>query len=186
MTTHSRGVSSVVSTILLVAIVVILSATLSVFALGVADDLRNPGPYVSQSSGELVIQEGFDGGKVRITHVAGDPVPVEEMEIAIDATDACGERERLINLPEDPSNDAGRFADSNVATGSITGSIVSGQSGLELGVLDSETSNQFSAGTFLQFRLTKGDCELNEGDRLVVRIVHVPSGSVTIRQDLTV
>jgi len=47
VTTHSRGVSSVVSTILLVAVVVILSATLSVFALGVADDLRNPGPYVS-------------------------------------------------------------------------------------------------------------------------------------------
>ena len=186
MTERSRGASSVVSTLLLVAIVVVLSATLSAVALGVADDLRNPGPYVSQSSGELVVQEGRGGGIVRITHVAGDPVPVEELEIAVDATDACGERERLIDLPEDPSNDAGRFADSNVASGSIDGSIVSGQTGLDLGVLDSRTSNSFEAGSSLAFRLTSGECPLTDGDRIVVRVVHVPSGSVTIRKALTV
>ncbi|VTT88060.1 Vng1974h [Halorubrum sp. DM2] len=186
MPERSRGVTSVVSTVLLVAIVVVLSATLSVFALGVTDELQDPGPYVSQSSGQLVVQEGSDGGIVRITHVAGDPVPVEETEIAIDATDTCGERERLINLPEDPSNNAGRFADSNVASGPINESIVSGQTGLDLGVLDSRTSNTLGAGSHLGFRLTGGECQLTAGDRIVVRVVHVPSGSVTISQEFAV
>ncbi|MEZ3164213.1 type IV pilin [Halorubrum sp. RMP-47] len=185
MTTQSRGVSSVVSTILLVAIVVILSATLPVFTLGVADDLRNPGPYVSQSSGEFAVQDGYDGGIARIAHVAGDPVLVEEMDIAIDATDACGERERLIDLPEG-GNSSGSFPDSNVASGSIDEGIVSGGNRVDLGVLDSRTTNRLAAGSFLQFRLTNESCSLTEGDRLVVRVVHVPSGSVAIRQELTV
>ncbi|ELZ52587.1 MULTISPECIES: type IV pilin [Halorubrum] len=181
----SRGVTSVVSTVLLVAIVVVLSATLSAFAAGVADDLRNPGPYVSQSGGQLAVQDGYDGGTVRVTHVSGDPVPVEEMEIAIDASDACGERERLIRLPEG-GNSSGSFADSNVASGSIDESIVSGGNRVDLGVLDSRTTNRFAAGSFLQFRLTGESCSLAEGDRVVVSVVHVPSGSVVIRQELVV
>ncbi|ELZ39844.1 type IV pilin [Halorubrum tebenquichense] len=181
----SRGVTSVVSTVLLVAIVVILSATLSVFALGVSDDLQNPGPYVSQSSGQLAVQDSYDGGIVRITHVSGDPIPVEEMEIAIDASDACGERERLIRLPEGGGS-SGSFADSNVASGSIDDSIVSGGNRVDLGVLDSRTTNRFTAGSFLQFRLTAESCSLTDGDRVVVSVVHVPSGSVAIRQVLVV
>jgi flagellin-like protein len=182
---RSRGVTSVVSTVLLVLIVVVLAATLSVFGLGVADDLRNPGPYVAQSSGQLAVQDGFDGGIVRITHVSGDPIPVEEMEIAVDASDACGERERLIRLPEG-GNSSGSFADSNVASGSIDDSIVSGGNRVDLGVLDSRTANRFAAGSFLQFRLTAESCSLTEGDRLTVTVVHVPSGSVAIRQVLAV
>jgi FlaG/FlaF family flagellin (archaellin) len=50
----------------MVAIVVILAATISVLALGFTDEANQPGPIVGQSSGELVTQDGNDGGKVNI------------------------------------------------------------------------------------------------------------------------
>lgn len=184
MVERSRAASSVVATILLAAVVVILGATVTLFTLGVADQLRDPAPFVGESTGELVEQDGFDGGLVRIEHVAGDDVAVQEMEVAIDATDACGRRERLIDLPE--TGTAGRFSDGNVATGSIDSSIVSGDNRNDLGVLDSRTSNTFDAGSFLAFRLEAGECPLSDGDRLVVRVVHAPSNSVIVREKLVV
>jgi FlaG/FlaF family flagellin (archaellin) len=63
----------------MVAIVVILAATLSVFALGFTDEATQPGPIVGQSSGDLVPQDGSDDGIVRINHVAGDTVQVTNM-----------------------------------------------------------------------------------------------------------
>jgi flagellin-like protein len=57
-----RGVSSAVSVVLLVAVTVILAATVSVFALGVADDIDEAPPLVSESSGELVVQDGTTAG----------------------------------------------------------------------------------------------------------------------------
>jgi FlaG/FlaF family flagellin (archaellin) len=50
----SRAVSSVIGNILLVATVVILAATISVFALGFTEETTDAGPVVGQSSGELV------------------------------------------------------------------------------------------------------------------------------------
>jgi len=183
---NSRAVSSVIATLLLIAVVVVLSATIATALLGAGSELRDPAPNVAQSSGEFVEQEGFTGGMVRITHLAGDTVAVADLEIAIDATDACSERERLVNLPEDDSNNAGRFADTNVESGDIGDSIVSGGY-TELGVLDSRTTNEFTAGSWLQFRLagSSGYCPLDPGDRVVVRVVHVPSNSVLITEDLT-
>lgn len=186
MSIRSRGVSPVLSTILMAAIVVVLAGAASLYVFDIGEELRNPAPNVAESSGELIQQSGFNGGKIRITHEAGDTVATGETEIVVDASDACGKRERLINLPEDDSNNAGRFADTNVQSGSISGSIISGGSATELGVLDSRTTNQFTAGSFLQFRLTAGDCSLDSEDVVAVRVVHTPSNSVIITEQLTV
>jgi flagellin-like protein len=186
MGTNERGAAPVVGVVLVVAIVIILAATVSVFTFGFAENLTEPGPNVAESTGELIQQSGFDGGIIRITHEAGDAVAVEDIEIAVDATDSCGERERLINLPEDDSNNAGRFADTNVRSGSISGSIIDGGFITDLGVVDSRTTNRFTSGTFLQFRLTGGDCPLDNRDEVIVRVVHVPSNSVIITQRLIV
>lgn len=185
MTRQSRAVTPVIGIILLVAITVILAATITVFVLGTGGDVQEPSPTIGQSSGELVEQSGSSGGTIKITHVAGSSVAVENMEVTVDATDACGAQERLINLPEDDSNNAGRFADSNVESGSISNSIISGQY-MDLGVFDSQTSNQFVAGSYFQFRLTSGNCPLDDGDKITVRGVHLPSNSVVITETLTV
>ncbi|MDZ7745976.1 MAG: archaellin/type IV pilin N-terminal domain-containing protein [Halobacteriales archaeon] len=61
----SRAVSPVIGTIIIVAIVVVLAATVSIFALGFTDDINQPGPLVTQSSGELV--SGGSDQIVRLT-----------------------------------------------------------------------------------------------------------------------
>lgn len=187
MSRHSRAVAPVISTILMVAIVIILSATISIFVLDVGETVRDPAPVVAQSTGELIAQDGTDGGTIRITHQGGDSVSVNEIEIVIDASDAqeCGQRERLINLPESGTF-SGRFADTNVASGDISNSIVDGGFNADLGVLDSRTDNEFSAGSFFEVRLTGGECPLKQGDKVVVQVIHVPTNSVIIKQNLLV
>lgn len=182
-----RAVSPVISTILMVAIVVILAATISVFVLGLGEDIQDPAPNVAQSSGELITQDGFDGGIVRITHIAGDSVNVENIEITVDATDSCSERARIVNLPSTAVNFGfDGFSDENLQNGDDS-FISKGNSfsTWDAGVLHETNENTFSAGSYFEFRITGGECELNKGDTVTVRIVHTPSNAVIIKKDLT-
>jgi flagellin-like protein len=61
MVRESRGVSSVISTILMVAIAVIPPATISVFVLDLGEDIQNPGPDIAQSSGEFIAGSSASG-----------------------------------------------------------------------------------------------------------------------------
>lgn len=182
-----RAVSPVISVILMVAVTVILSAVIATFVLGIGEEVSDAGPTIGETSGVLETQSGANNGTVRVTHVAGDSVPVDEMEVVVDATDACGETERLTNLPEKQNtSNAGQFDDVNVRSGEITNSIISGGFEADLGVFDSRTSNTFKAGEFFQFRITSGDCQLNAGDEVVVDLVHEPTGTLMITQEFQV
>lgn len=184
-----RAVASVVSTVLLVAVVVILAATVAVFVLDVGEEVRDPGPNVADSSGEFVRQDGFDGGIIRITHLAGESVPVSELEIAVDATDACGERARIVNLPSEAVNFGfPGFSNENLVRGDQ--SIVSKgtfDSEWNSGVLHEQNSNTFAAGSSFEFRIKGGtdDCQLSSGDEVVVRVIHVPTSSIMVTEELT-
>lgn len=173
----------------MIAIVVLLAATTSVFALGFTDDVDQSGPVIGQSSGELVVQDGFDGGIVRITHVAGDSIEVENIEIAVDSRDACGETARIINLPSDASRFGfDGFADENLQNGDdsfISKGTFSSE--WDIGVLHETNDNTFNAGTSFEFRIKGGsdDCQLEPRDEVTVKIVHTPTNSVTIEKTLT-
>jgi len=101
MPEQDRAVSPVISTILMVAIVVILSATISVFVLGLGEDIQNPSPVVGQSTGNIDPNSGGNGGIITVTHIAGDSVEIKNVQIIIDATDACNAKARVVNLPAD-------------------------------------------------------------------------------------
>ncbi len=177
-----RAVSSVISNVLLVAVVVILATTISVFALGFAGETTEAGPVVSESSGEFVgDRSGSDDQIVRITHVAGDSVPVSELEIAVRA---CGETGRIVNLPATQRTPTSiPFADSN-----LRGDLISqGQpvQAWDAGVLHEDTGDTFTAGSSFEFRIKNGACSLDPGDDVTVRVIHTPSNSVLIKQELT-
>lgn len=184
----SRAVSPVVANVLLVAVVVILAATLSVFALGMTGEESQPGPVVGESSAELVRDRpGADDQVVRITHVAGDPVAVSEMEVAVRA---CGKRARIVDLPAPTTRSASTptyfpFDDGNfegdeelLSEGTV------GQT-WSAGVLHEDTTDTFAGGTSFEFRITNGACSLNAGDRVDVRVVHTPTNTVFIEKQLT-
>jgi flagellin-like protein len=171
----SRAVSPVIGTILLVAVVVILASVLSVFVFDVGQQLRSPGPTVSQSSGELVRDvSGGDDQIVRLTHLAGDRLDVSELEIAVDATDACGKQSRIVNLPTNTLGSANYNGDDIFDDYSPDG-----------GQLDTSADGIWSAGETATFRLASTECELNKGDTLTIRVVHLPTNSVVIKETLT-
>ncbi|OYR55263.1 hypothetical protein DJ73_02625 [Halorubrum sp. Ea1] len=179
MVSSLRAVSSVIATILMVAIVVVLAATISAFALGFADEAIQPAPIVGQSSGELVTQDGNAGGKVRITHIAGDTLSASNLEIAVNAREACGKSGRLVNLPAsggDPVPTSEYVRGDDIFDNSYNS--VSGPIG--------EADGQWQAGETVTFRLASSECELNSGERITVRVVHMPTNSVVIEQPLTV
>lgn len=87
----------------MVAVVVVLAATISVFVLGFTEDLDDPPPNVAQTSGEFV--PGADEQEVRVTHLAGDDVRVENIEIIVKASGpSLDAGTRLVNLPSDGSD----------------------------------------------------------------------------------
>lgn len=174
--TDGRGVSSVIGTILLVAVVVLLAVTVTIFALGFTERTTEVGPTIGESTGTLESNgAGSDNGFVRITHLAGDTVSVSDLEIAVDATAACGKRGRLVELPADtrtgidPSNVEG----DNLFDGSPP-QFVGGTNALHESAL--------SAGETLQFRIPNSKCSVAEGEEVVVSLVHVPTNTVLVEE----
>lgn len=162
----------------MVAVVVTLAATISMFALGFADDVNQSAPIVGQSSGELVPQDRDTGGTVKITHIAGDTLSASNLEIAVNARDACGKSGRLVNLPAsggDPVPTSEYVHGDDIFDNSYNS--VGGPIGVAGG--------QWQAGETAIFRLASSECELNSGESITVRVVHTPTNSVVINQILT-
>ena len=184
-----RAASPVIGVVALVAMVLIVAATVGWAGLGFSEQIREPAPNVAESKGELKTQDSFDGGIVRITHVAGDSVEVRhlEIDITVDAKDGSGQA-RLVNLPADRNTPTFQpFDDENIAGDGFV-SKGAGSQQWSAGALHEDTSNTLTAGSWFEFRIKGSDStaiELSSGDTVTVRVVHTPSQSVIIEQELT-
>ncbi|RLM42344.1 type IV pilin [Haloarcula sp. Atlit-47R] len=103
-----RGVSSVIATILLVGVVVILGSVLSIFTLGIAEDLDAPAPQASFD---------FDWEKstrtLTIRHEAGDVFDqsnTERLEVVIRDEDETGQNDFLIARGDWANQSDGRLS----------------------------------------------------------------------------
>ena len=185
---ENRGVSPVISVILMLAIVVILAAVLSAFVLDSTESLDDPAPNVADTTGEFQLEKSgqytLDDQLVRITHLGGDNVLVEEMEIIVRASGPDVDTEaRLINLP----GNGRKLADENIQAGKGT-SETEAEDLISQGTLsppDQVIVNEdiWSAGYTIQFRITTTEADFREGespdaDTLEVVIVHTPSNSI--------
>jgi flagellin-like protein len=178
----SRAVTPVISNVLLVAIVVVLAATISILALGFTEETTKAGPIVGQSTGTLESNgAGNDNGFVRIRHVAGDPVQTSNMEVVVDATAACEKHGRLVNLPVDGFG-GNAIGDSNIEGNNIFDERPPYFGGPEKSALH---DSEYVAGEELLFRIPNSDCPLQDGDQVTVRVVHIPTNSVVIKETLT-
>lgn len=181
-TTDERGVTPVVGVVLLVGLTLLLAASVSVAAVGVAGDLTNPAPTVSQASGEYD-RYAAGGGRyteqvIRITHEAGDTLTVSDLELAVDASDACGKAGRLVNFPIE--GDDPRPASRYVRGDDIFDNSANSVEG-PIGTGDVDDDGEWSAGETVQFRLSTSECPLASGEEVTVRVVHVPTESVVIK-----
>ena len=176
----ARGVTSTVAVVLLVAVTVIVAATVSATVLGLGSELREPGPTVGESSGRLVADAGGSSDQiVRLTHEAGDPVPVGEIEVVV-RIPVCDAEGRLVNLPAEGGDLDDKYDEGDDVFDNSANS-VSGPIGEDGRTVDGE----WTAGETAEFRIAKGECDIGAGDTVVVRVVHEPSGSVVMKQRLT-
>ena len=169
----------------MVAIVVILAATISVFALGFTDEANQPGPVVGQSSGEFVGDNGGSNNQIiRITHIAGDSISVSNMEVVVSA---CGETARVVNLPAERFTPTFIPFDDTVNFEGETSLLSEGKGGQfwTAGVLHEDTSNTFNSGKSFELRIATGRCKVDSGDEVQVQVVHTPTNSVVIKETLT-
>jgi FlaG/FlaF family flagellin (archaellin) len=167
----------------MVAIVVLLAATVSVFFFDVTEDINEPPPNVADTTGEFV--PGVDEQVVRITHVAGDSVPVEEIEIIVRASgpgDDLPTEARLVDLPSD-----GFFGFSIDDDNNVEGNknlISGGPDAARIIVVDD--TNTWSAGKTIEFEINVGGADFTdsakgtdeEAEKLEVIIIHTPSNSI--------
>lgn len=182
MTQQDRAVTPVISTTLVVAIVIILASTVSVVFFDIAEDINEPAPNIADSTGEFEPQtDGFRTNQiVRITHVAGEDVAVEELEIVVRASGPEVNTEaRLVNLPADDDDfDRENFDDGDPDNLIDDGSFISRNS-----VIISDGIDVWSAGDTIQFRINTGTADFREGedpeaDKLEVILVHTPSNAI--------
>ena len=186
MDRQNRAVSSVIATILMIAIVVILAAAISVSFFDVAGDLRDPAPTVGQTSGEFA--PGAYEQEVLITHVAGNNVPVKNIEIVVRAAGPGVDSETwLVNLPAEGSDIDSVNIEGD--TGIISkGFGESGDSDPNQVIIEDYPTddNIWNAGETIQFEINVGGADFrdppvdpyNEADTLEVIIVHTPSNSI--------
>lgn len=181
-----RAVSPVAGSVVLVGLALLLAATASATALGFADGLAPPAPTVAQSSGtydRYAVGGGrYDEQVVRVTHEGGDTLTVADIEIVVDASDACGQTGRLVNLPAE--GDDPRPTSEYVRGDDIFDNSANSVEG-PIGTGDVDDDGEWSAGETAQFRLATRACRLDSGDRLVVRIVHTPTDTTVVDQRIT-
>lgn len=195
MSQQHRAVSPVISTILVVAIVIVLAATISVFVLGFGENVRDPPPNIAQSNGEFIEQDGYSGGIVRVTHVAGDTVEIENIEILVDVSGRdCTAQDRIVNLPAtNDIPDGQAFTDDNfesnktiISKGFPGGNLFGNEQQWSAAALHTDTGDTMSAGQYFEFRIKGTSCPLSQGDQVTVRVVHLPTNSILIDEELTV
>jgi len=94
---ENRGVSPVIATVLVVAIVVIISASIAAVTLGFTDQLGDPAPTAAFE---------FDHGDGwEITHTQGDSIDADALQIRIDDPD--GVADNVTDWPGEGSVSAG-------------------------------------------------------------------------------
>jgi FlaG/FlaF family flagellin (archaellin) len=171
----------------MVAIVVVLAATISVLFLGVTEDVNEPAPNVADTTGEF--EPGADKQVVRITHIAGDSVPVEEIEIIIRASgpgDDLPLEARLVDLPSDgfgtKIDDTNIEGDDFLDQGTDTDDQIIVEE--DSNIWETSDTIQFVIAVDADFRDSPVNSD-NEADTLEVIIIHTPSDTIISEHEFT-
>lgn len=177
----NRGLSSVVGTVTLVALVVLLAT--GVLAAGMAmASLSDPPPAATieaEAATAACVGCGPADQVVRLSHRNGDPLPMADLEFVVAVPDR--NPARLVDLPL-PTN---CLRDGHVEGPDLFDGRC-GRVGGSLTAVGSDADGTWSAGEAVRFRLQKSAVRLSPDDDVTVRIVHTPSDSVVTERTVSV
>jgi flagellin-like protein len=175
--TDDRGVSPVIGTVLMLAIVVIAGAAIGVFVFGLADSPNDPTPNIYRYTDELVSDGGSDDQIVRITHKGGETLEISESTIdvllSVDGT-TCQGKTRLTD-PTLTTIDSSHFEGDDILDSNGLG-----------GQFGTGSDEAWQSGEEIEVRISNSKCSLATGDEVNFKLVHDPSKSIVIDTDLTV
>lgn len=163
-----RGVSSVVSTVLMVGIVVLIAIPAGIYAFQVAEPGQEPAPTVKRSDASMTADGGVDEQTVSVTHGGGDTIDMENVEIVV-RIDGTGESTRVVDLPTANSS----LSSSNVNGDSIVNTTFDVS---DTPLSTNSTDGEWSAQDELRFQVESSS--LSTGDTVVVTIVHTETNSI--------
>lgn len=181
-----RGVSPAIAVLLMAAVAIILAASIGAFVLGFGEETREPAPNVAETTGEFAVappDENAGGNQiVRITHVAGENVNVEDIEIAVTAIGPSLDTEaRPVDLPAEGDSIDKKNLEGN------KGLVDKGAPPPPRVIVDDD-SNLWTAGDTIEFRINTGGADFRPGgdaDELEVSIVHIPSNAIIFEDTFT-
>lgn len=169
-----RGVSPVIGVVLMLAVAVFLAAAVGSTVIGAAAGIHEPTPTVAHSTGDFVTgpSGGCGDNTVRIRHAGGDPVPADELAIAVDLPDTDA---RLVDLPVSGTALSASNTDDpdNVVYDYCVGGVIA------------NGGQRWSAGRAITFQLNAGGGTVEPGDRIELRVVHTPSNGILAAVELT-
>ena len=172
-----RATTPVVGVVILVALAVLLGASVSTGAFGVASRLSQPAPTVAHSTAtfETGPSTGCGDNQVRVVHDGGDPVPVADLALVV-RVPASDARARLVEFPlagtqlqdENVVDD-----DRNLVYDNCVGGVLA------------DGGQEWVAGTALAIELNAGGETIAPGERIAVTVVHTPSKSTIVETRVT-
>jgi len=169
---RDRGVSPVVGVVLVVGLTVLLAATVAGLA-SVDAGIREPAPGAAVDA-ELSATDGWpDGQRLRLVHRAGERLAVADLAVVV-TLPRVDASPRLTGLPT--RRLAGEHVDGR--------DIFDGTNAGVDGALDAADSDGYwTSGEATSVRIAQRAVDVRPGDRVVVRVIHRPTGGVVARAE---
>ena len=169
-----RGVSPVIGVVLMLSITVLLAATVGGLVFTASSDLNQRTPTVARSTGNFVTgpSSGCGANTVAVRHAGGDPVPADELTIAVALPNSDA---RIVDLPVSGTALSASNTDDpdNVVYDYCVGGVIA------------NGGQRWSAGRAITFQLNAGGGTVEPGDTIEIRVVHTPSNGILAAVELT-
>ncbi len=161
----------------LMGMVVVIAAVAGSVTLASSDSLSEPAPQLSVEAGTLTAVGSGEGDQaLRLTHAAGEPVDVGALAFVV-SVDSADAREEVTGLPAGE----GGLNESNVAGDRFLDESSDGIAG-PVTATPTEGNAVWEAGETVVLRINADALTLAPGDRVTVRIRHLPSNTVLLEQ----
>lgn len=163
-----RGVSSVVSTVLMVGIVVLVAIPAGIYAFQVAEPNQEPAPTVKRSNASMSSAGAVTNQTVSVTHGGGDTVDMADVEVVV-RIEGTGESARVVDLPTSTAT----LSSSNVDGDNIVNTTFDVS---DTPLSTASGDGEWKADETIRFQVESAS--LSAGDTVVVTFVHTETNSV--------
>ncbi len=179
---NKRAVSPIIGLVIVIALVLALSQVLMLLTSKEVKKIEKP-PFSATVQGRLLEEyeegQGWNTQIVELLHIAGDPIPVSQIKIRVEIyrDSDLKAQEVFWGFPCNPSEIT--YEGDDIVSRS-------NRDAKYFGELRKRSDGIWSAGEKIGFRIKRSAFTLQKGDIVSIRVIHIPSNSIIIQQQLKV